>query len=67
VIYGVDINYPNNISGGGMEKNVYQKQTISSYPKGNRKVQRSISPLVALSVMFNNIYGYMGSPLPGSG
>lgn len=50
-----------------MEKNVYQKQTIPSYPKGNRKVQRSISPLVALSVMFNNIHGYMGLSFAGLG
>ena len=67
MIYGVDIYYPNNLSGGGMEKSVYQKQTIPSYAKGNRKVQRSISPFVALSVIFNNIFGYMGLSFAGLG
>ncbi len=49
-----------------MEKR-YQTQTVPSYARGSHKAQRSVPPLVALSVLFNNIFGYLGLSFGGMG
>lgn len=50
-----------------MEKSIYRKQTVPAFAMGSHKVQRSVPPLVALSVLFNNIFGYMGLSFAGMG
>ncbi|HOP31061.1 MAG TPA: hypothetical protein PKZ64_15920 [Spirochaetota bacterium] len=49
-----------------MEKR-YQTQTVPSYARGSHKAQRSVPPLVTLSVLFNNIFGYLGLSFGGMG
>ncbi len=50
-----------------MEKSKYLKQAVPSYAGGNHAVQRSVPPLVALSVIFSNIFGYIGLSFAGMG
>ncbi len=43
-----------------MDKSIYKKQPVPSFAGAGHSVQRSVPGVVVLSVIFNNIYGYMG-------
>ncbi|HOP63971.1 MAG TPA: hypothetical protein PK358_04305 [Spirochaetota bacterium] len=50
-----------------MKKDKYQRQPVPSFAGAGHPVQRSVPFTVMLSVLFNNLFGYMGLAFAGFG